>query len=70
MSSPSRWAPPSLSTPNGNPQLIGFAAPNRPFSPQGIGVDRLVMVFCDEVNVRDVLLFPQMKPEKPESVEG
>ena len=30
----------------------------------GIGVDRLVMVFCDEVNVRDVLLFPQLKPEK------
>lgn len=31
----------------------------------GIGVDRLVMIFCNEVNVRDIILFPQMKPEKP-----
>ena len=30
----------------------------------GIGVDRLVMVFTDQVNIRDVILFPQMKPEK------
>jgi len=30
----------------------------------GIGIDRLVMVFCNETNVRDVLLFPQMKPER------
>jgi len=30
----------------------------------GIGIDRLVMVFCDQTNVRDILLFPQMKPEK------
>lgn len=29
----------------------------------GIGIDRLVMVLCDETNLRDVLLFPQMKPE-------
>lgn len=30
----------------------------------GIGIDRLVMIFCNETNLRDVLLFPQMKPEK------
>ena len=30
----------------------------------GVGIDRLVMVFCDQDNVRDVILFPQMKPEK------
>lgn len=30
----------------------------------GIGVDRLVMIFCNELNLRDVILFPQMKPEK------
>ena len=29
----------------------------------GIGIDRLVMIFCNESSVRDVLLFPQMKPE-------
>ncbi|MCL5105337.1 MAG: lysine--tRNA ligase [Armatimonadetes bacterium] len=28
----------------------------------GIGIDRLVMIFCNETNLRDVLLFPQMKP--------
>jgi lysyl-tRNA synthetase class 2 len=30
----------------------------------GVGVDRLVMLFTDQESIRDVLLFPQMKPEK------
>ncbi|MCL4552404.1 MAG: lysine--tRNA ligase [Candidatus Marsarchaeota archaeon] len=30
----------------------------------GIGIDRLVMILTNQDNVRDVLLFPQMKPEK------
>ena len=29
----------------------------------GIGIDRMVMIMCNETNLRDVLLFPQMKPE-------
>jgi lysyl-tRNA synthetase class 2 len=29
----------------------------------GIGIDRMIMIFCNEDNVRDVILFPQMKPE-------
>ena len=35
-----------------------------PTSGMGIGIDRLVMMMTGEQSIQDVLLFPQMKPEK------
>lgn len=41
-----------------------------PTSGMGIGIDRLCMFLTNSASIQDVLLFPQMKPEKKIPVDG
>jgi len=45
-------------------RALGYGLP--PTAGQGLGIDRLTMLLTNEQSIKDVILFPAMKPENDE----